>query len=134
MKLDQYWRLGAACALALLLSASPARAVSVPSAAEDGLGHFLACFSLLLDSVEHAKYCGPSRVPVTLAPLGAGGDGAAPPPPPPSCGPCSGPTAFVGLPELEPYQVASLSFDMAPAPAQPRRWELLMACCPIGNS
>lgn len=133
MKLHQYSQLGAACALGLLMSVAPAKAASVPSATEDGLGHFLACFSLLLDSVEHAKYCGPSRVPIDLAPLGAGsGNDAAPPPPPPSCGPCSGPTAVIGPPELEPYQVASLSYGTAPA--SPRRWELLMACCPIGNS
>lgn len=137
MKLDQYWRLGAACALALLMSTSPGRAASVPSAAEDGLGHFLGCFSLLLDSVAHAEHCGPSRVPLDLTPLGAGngGDTDLPPPPPPSCFPCSGGTAsFVGLPPLNPYQVASLSDAPLSAPPQPRRWELLLACCPGGGA
>ncbi|WP_141728484.1 hypothetical protein [Devosia insulae] len=134
MKLNQYWRLGAACALALLISASPARAVSVPSAAEDGLGHFLGCFSLLLDSVAHAQYCGPSRVPLDLTPLGAGGSGDAAPPPPPPCFPCSGPSSFVDLPPLSPYQVASLVDAPRSIPPKPRRWELLMACCPGGGA
>lgn len=132
MKLDQYWRLGAACALALLMTASPARAVSVPSAQEDGLGHFLGCFSLLLDSVAHAENCGPSRVPLDFTPLGAGSGGDSAPPPPPWL-PCSGPASFVDLPPLSPYQVASLTDAPLVAPPK-RRWEVLMACCPGGGA
>lgn len=133
MKLDQYWRLGAACAVALLISAGPARAVSVPSAAEDGLGHFLGCFSLLLDSVAHAENCGPSRVPLDFISLGAGGSGDVAPPAPP-CLPCSEPRGLVDLPPLSPYQVAMLSYGPLAGPPKPRRWELLMACCPGGGA
>jgi hypothetical protein len=132
MNLNQFRRLGTACILALLTLSSPAQAVSVPSAEEDGLGHFLGCFSVLLDSITHAEYCGPSQLPLELTSLGAGGDGGSKPPAPPSCDPCGG--AQLYLPPLQPYQVASLSYGMLAVPAKPSRWELLMACCPGGNN
>jgi hypothetical protein len=133
MRQNQYRRLSAVIVFALLTLASPTRAAPVPSAEEDGLGHFLGCFSVLLDSAVHAKYCGPSSVPLDLTPLGAGSDNSAPPPPPPSCAPCTG-GAFVDLPALEPYQVASLSYGMLPVATKPERWELLMACCPASGA
>ena len=129
---NQYGRLSAACVFALLIFSSPARAVSVPSAEEDGLGHFLGCFSVLLDSIVHAQYCGPSRVPMDLKPVGTGGEGGKLPVPP--CAPCEGTPNLASLPALDPYQVASLSYGMLPVLAKPSRWEVLMACCPVGNS
>ncbi len=133
MTLNQYWRLSVVCVSALLIYSSPARAVSVPSAQEDGLGHFLGCFSLLLDSIAHAEYCGPSRVPLELSPLGARGDGGNDKPPaPPSCDPCTEAQRY--LPPPSPYRVASLSYGMLSVPTKPSRWELLMACCPGGGA
>jgi len=127
-----FCQLALVCLLAMAMGASPARAASIPSAEEDGWGHFLGCVTVLLDSAIHSTYCGPARVPLELAPLGAAGGGGGNTAPEPSCGSCSGPAASIGQP-LSPYQVASLSLNLPPLPVE-RRQLLAQSCCPLGSS
>jgi hypothetical protein len=113
-----------------MLAVAPARAEPIPTAKQDSWGHFVGCFSVLLDSITHAMYCGPSAVPFSNESL-MKSEPPSPPPPPPSCGPCSGPTA-----RLDPtgeVLVADLSEHWLP-PKRARIGWLLLACCPIGNS
>lgn len=110
---------------------SPAHAAAIPPAAEDGWGHFVGCFSVLLDSVTHAQYCGPSTVPFNNDSLSKSDPSSAPPPPPPSCGPCTN-----GADLMDPQGevlVAELSDHWLPSRRVRARW-MLLACCPIGNS
>jgi hypothetical protein len=128
-------RLLAAVFVALVLGAVPARAAIPPTQQQDGWGHFWGCFSIILDSVAHAQYCGPSNVPrsAIYPPPGEADQPVPPPPPPPppDCVPCGG--AFLDHLGDREVLVAQLGEYWLPPPRVRSNW-MLLACCPPNNS